>query len=140
MTTDYSSKIKIEGTEILMRPDGIVQISTADRSYNESDIRAVHTAISNLTNGKKVLSLLIPHPYTNIENDARHFLSTPEAGIPFIAKAYVIKSLSHRIIGNFIIRFRKYSLPVKFFKEVEPALEWLKTFSPENEKEPNGGH
>lgn len=128
MTLNQITYIDKGHCEILMRNDYIVQINATDRTYNVQDIKAIHAAISELTNKQKALLLLIASNYTSIDIDAKNFLSTDEAGLYSLAEAYVIKSLAQRLLLNFIIKIKGTPVPVKFFTEIDVAIKWLNSF------------
>jgi hypothetical protein len=114
---------------VFLRTDGIVQIHSTDHTYKVEDIKAIHKAVSKLTNNQKALLLLLANNFTSVDADARKFLSSPEAGAHSIAEAYVIKSLAQRIILNFLIKVNGTPVPVKFFTDSEAAIEWLQSFN-----------
>lgn len=108
--------------------DGIIQIEGSNRMYSVSDIKEIHQTVSELSGKQKALLLLIANDYTNVDMDAKNFLSTDEAGLYSIAEAYVIKSLAQRLILNFIIKIKGTPVPVKFFTERKMAITWLLSF------------
>jgi len=125
---DPSKRINNGHTEVLLRSDGIIQVNATDHSYSIEDIKTNTKSIGELTNNQKTLVVVVTSQYSDIEMDARQFASTPEAMKYSIAEAYVIKSFAQRIIANFTLKVKGFSVPVKFFNEIEPAVEWLKTF------------
>ena len=129
MTVDSLPNIKNSHSEILLRSDNIVQVNASDHVYSIADIKENTKAIGDLTSNQKTLVLVITSEYSDIEPDARIFTSTPEAMKYSIAEAYVIKSLAQRLIANFMLNVRGFSVPLKFFNESDPAIEWLKTFN-----------
>jgi len=132
MTIHPSSKIHNGHSEVVSRSDGIIQVNATDHIYSIEDIKANTRSIGDLKNKHKTLVLVITSQYSDIDIDARHFASTPEAMKYSIAEAYVIRSFAQRLIANFTLKFKGFSVPVKFFNEIEPAVEWLKTFEQNN--------
>ncbi len=122
------TKITTEHAEILIRPEGIVQVNSKDHLFTVKDIKALQTAISDLTGNQKALILLVPSEFTTMDTDAKNFLSTPESGTHSIAKAYIIKSLAQRLLINFIVKVKGTPVPVRFFNEIDHAIEWLNSF------------
>jgi len=47
---------------------------------------------------------------------------------PVIAEAIVAKSLAHKIMVNFLIRFLDAGREIKLFTKEEDAVKWLNTF------------
>ena len=128
MQSEVSDRINLGHSEIYLTTDGIVVVKGTDHTYTTEDIKQLHSAISKLTNNKKCLVLLLGSRYTLVDSEARDFLSTPAASSNFIANAYVIESLAHRMILNFIIRVKGTPIPSKFFFDEASAVKWLKSF------------
>lgn len=122
---DASTKINNGHTEVLLRSDGIVQVNATDHAYSIEDIKANTKSIGDLTNKQKTLVMVVTSEYSDIDMDARQFASTPEAMKYSIAEAYVIKSFAQRLIANFTLKVKGFSVPVRFFNEIEPAVEWF---------------
>ncbi len=132
MNVEKTSIINIGHTELFLRSDNIIQVNATDHLYSVEDIKAIHAAVNTIAGTKKALLLLVASNFTSIDPDARHYLSTPEAGAYSIAEAYVIKSLAQRILLNFLITVQGTPVPAKFFTEQETAVKWLKTFNKTN--------
>ncbi len=132
MTIIQPLTINLEHTKLVIRNDRIIQINSTDRTYDVEDIYVILKAVDELTDNQKVLLLFIASDYTLINNDAIKFLSTPEAGLNSIAKAFVIKSLSQRLLLNFLIKVNGTPVPVNFFNEINLAVTWLAGFKNEN--------
>ncbi len=126
MTEIKKTTINLSHTKLLIRDDGIIQINPSDKTYDIEDIKEIHQAATELSLNQKIRLLLIASDFTSITNDALKYLSTQEAAINSIAKAFVIKSLAQRILINFLIKVKGTPVPVKFFNDIEPAVTWLK--------------
>ncbi|MEI6021980.1 MAG: hypothetical protein WCR21_12705, partial [Bacteroidota bacterium] len=86
---NVKAKIDIGHTQILMRDDGTVVVEASNRLYTNFDIKEIHQSIRTINQGQKVLLLLKADQYTSIDQSARQYLSTEEAGKQSIAEAYV---------------------------------------------------
>jgi len=65
----------------------------------------------------------------SISKEAREFGEKPESNEMTQAIAVVVKSLAHRIIINFIIKFtRNQTMKMKMFDDKQKAINWLLTF------------
>lgn len=64
----------------------------------------------------------------DIENGAREFSSTAEVFENTIAMAIVVRSLSTRLLGLFLLRLNKrnHKTDIKLFKDSNAALSWIK--------------
>jgi hypothetical protein len=127
VTSSITNKINLIHSVIELREDNIVCVLASDQVYSESNIRDINKAIGILTDQKRTLALIVASNYSDIEADARKFLSKPEAAMYSLAEAYVIKSLAQRLIANFYVRVSGTPVPTKFFTEQKQALEWLKS-------------
>jgi hypothetical protein len=66
---------------------------------------------------------------TSISKEAREFSEKPESNEMTKAMAVIVKSLAHRLIINFIIKFTHHqSMKMKMFDEKQKAIDWLLTF------------
>lgn len=66
---------------------------------------------------------------TSISKEAREFASKPESNEMTRATAVIVKSLAHRIIINFIIKFtHQQKMKMKMFDDKQKAIDWLLTF------------
>lgn len=120
-------KIDIGHTQIFRRADGLVVIEGSNRVYSTFDIKEIHQAVQKINFQEKALLLIRPDQYTSVDQGARQFLATTEAGLQSIAEAYIIKSLAQRILLNFLIKVNGTPVPAKFFTDETEAIAWLKT-------------
>ena len=61
-----------------------------------------------------------------ITKEARKLSASAEFAQRTLAKAFLVESLGHRIIGDFYIRMNKPFIKTKLFTDREKALEWLR--------------
>lgn len=65
---------------------------------------------------------------TNLSKEAREFSTIPEKNEMTLATAVIVKSIAHRILINFIIKFiHQQTMKMKMFDDKEKAIEWLLT-------------
>lgn len=105
--------------------DGVVEIYYGDFVYNLEMAKRLTDVCGEIIGGSKMLILGITSQYSDIEAEARHFMSTPEALRFSLAEAYVLKSVSQRLLGNFYIRFQRPPVPTRLFSNVPEARQWL---------------
>lgn len=60
-----------------------------------------------------------------IEKEAREKGTDPEFQKFTLASAIVQDSLAHRILGNFIIKVQRPTVPTRLFTSTEDALKWF---------------
>jgi hypothetical protein len=108
---------------------GIIKIVYQDdHEFNIIDAKESLMDIEQITKGKMLPILKIPGKYSSIDNEARKFISSPEAMKYSSAEAFVTTFLPHRIIGNFYMKINKPVKPTAFFETEKQAIEWLKQF------------
>lgn len=106
--------------------NSIVQLNTFDDVYYDIDMVAIiihHLTL--LASGKPFKLLVIASESSNISVDSLRLLSSSEAMTYATAKAYVISSLSQKLMANFYLKCFKPKKPIKFFKDKDSALSWL---------------
>jgi hypothetical protein len=121
------NKLNIGHTELFVREDGIIEVIASNHIYTADDIKAIHKAIAQIKKNEKELILLHAENFTTIDQDARKYLSTPEAGANSLAEAYIIRTLAQRILMNFLIKVSGTPVPVKFFTDTQEAVKWLRS-------------
>jgi hypothetical protein len=112
-----------------LRSDGLVHVKV--KGNEEIEIKNVVEVVSSLEKfwqGKKFPLLIVVGEYTLPSADARAYIATPESDPYASAEAYVIQSLSQKLVGNVYLSLNKPARPTRLFNSEEKAIEWLKTF------------
>ncbi len=109
--------------------EGILKVVVKENvNLTLKDARENYIAALQLANGKRFSVLVEGHDFTTIDDDAREFSSTAEAFENTIAMAIVVRSLSTRLLGLFLLQLnkRKHKTDIKLFKDSTAALVWIK--------------
>ncbi len=136
MTTDTLKYSIIEShnhrtSEIEFWDNGIVIIKLKDNFQIElEDSKKQYELLKSKFNGiNKNLILVEIGNDCSISKEAREFGERPESNEITKAIAVVVKSLAHRIIINFIIKFTRHQvMKMKMFDDKQKAIDWLLTF------------
>ena len=106
-----------------MKLDDNVEIDIADASEQYELLKARY-------NGKTKYRILVdPGRHTSISTEAREFSSHPERNAMTLATAVLVRSLAHRLIINFMIKFiQQQNMKMKMFDSREKAISWLLLF------------
>lgn len=98
--------------------------------------------IENVREIKEINKKLVSeHPYavlvdsglfTSITMEARKLSASSEFAESTVAKALLVRSLGHRMVGQFYIKVNKPRINTKIFSDREQAIEWLKGQLPES--------
>ena len=108
--------------------NGIIFIKLDDNEeVRLEDSKSQFNFLKSKFDGINRLKVLVePGRYTEISKEAREFSSKPESNLMTLASAVIVKSLSHRIMINFIINFtRQGAMKMKMFENKEKAIDWL---------------
>lgn len=81
-----------------------------------------------ITQGKPTPFMFTAGEGVSITKEARDNATSLEDESPLVASAIVVNSTAYLLIANFYLKFNKPKRPYKVFKDVNVALNWLKTF------------
>ncbi|MES2284879.1 MAG: hypothetical protein V4547_04260 [Bacteroidota bacterium] len=109
--------------------EGVLKVVVKENvNLTLKDAQDNYKAAVQLTNGKRFSVLVEGHDFVTIDDDAREFSSTAEAFVNTIAMAIVVRSLSTRLLGLFLLQLNKrnHKTDIKLFKNGDVALLWIK--------------
>jgi hypothetical protein len=86
----------------------------------------VNKQVGILTNGKALPQLFMACPGLSVSKEVREWGVTELANEYTLSSAIVCNLLSHRILGNFLIKVQRPPVPTKMFNNVDDAIVWLK--------------
>jgi hypothetical protein len=106
--------------------NGILQLDTLDDvDYDMAKVTIIINYLTQLASDKPFKLLVIAAESSNITVDSLRLLSS-SAGMNYVeAQAYVLSTLSQKLMANFYLKFLKSEKPVKFFKDKDSAISWL---------------
>ena len=109
---------------VFIKIDDNSEVSLQDSKDQQAFLKAKYDGRN------KHLVLVEPGRYTSISKEAREFSTLPESNNMTMATAVIVKSISHRIIINFIINFiRQQNMKMRMFDDKNKAIEWLLSFN-----------
>lgn len=111
--------------EIHLRADGIVQVNAQDHEYSLEEVKELQDAVWKINGQKKAYAMILASAYSQADEEVRKHLSTPEGSAFSHGTAFVIHSLSQRILVNFLIKVQRRPAPTRFFTHQEAAIDWL---------------
>ena len=92
---------------------------------DENDHVENHKALVELTGGIKHPLLIDSDYFISVTPKGREMIRQLEPQAPISVRALVIRSLSHRILSNFYIRFHKPIVPTSVFDSYAVAMNYL---------------
>jgi hypothetical protein len=124
-----SNKITTHNFELEVHQDGYYLVTVfGDDEFTVDDLSILVKGQKDL--GARVLPVLVlcaEQASTNI--DLLNTLSKKAFNPYSSADAFVLKSMSQKILANFYLKINKPERPTKFFNDSETALTWLKKFN-----------
>lgn len=106
-----------------------VQYKVVEDEFDLEDAKRHTQTIRTLGKGKPVhLVLDFRNGDAAFTNDARsYFAQDMEHAELRISQALVLKSLAHKIVANFYLKFNKPTCPAAVFSDPEEAVKWILT-------------
>ena|ERR1051326_3399245 len=102
---------------IEFKPDVLVEVK---------DMEENKEAYRKLIGDKKVYLLSIAPATATLTHEARNLFASPGRSSFKLAEGFVISSLAHRIMANFISKVQKPKHPLRFFDNEDEAMKWLR--------------
>lgn len=113
---------------IVFRDDEILQIIYADKLLSKDEVESVFNSQREHSPWEISPILAMGKSFSNLDSEARQFLSSEKVLKHCSALAIIAQSLGEKMAANFFIKFSKPLKPTKFFSTEIEALEWLKQF------------
>ena len=120
-----SEILQCEFYAVFLRNDNIVQIQTKDNFDCElNDAINILDSIKRVSNGNKYPLLAI---YSNFNTYSKEVTAHIASHDLTKADALVGFNFAFILVANFYLRINKPNRPTKLFKDVDSAINWLKT-------------
>lgn len=120
-------KIELDKLTIKLIASNILLITLVEGvTIEKEDVIEVKKHNLKLTKGNDYVIVFDSGHYTSISKDARELMSSTEIEKNRKASAFVIHSLSQKLLGNFYLKVNKPNVPTKLFSDKEKALNWVK--------------
>lgn len=127
MTTTQTQEHKTKSATIrLLTPTIIENVIHDYAELDSADIIEIKEINKRLTGGKHYAVLVDSGMMTSITKEGRELSSSKDFQQQTTAKALLIRSLGHRIVGRFYIRVNKPHIRTKIFSDRDKAIQWLK--------------
>ena len=127
--TYTEERIELKKITITYLEDGIVEnYLKPNQIIDAEDILELQENNRLIAQNIPYTVLVIPGEGATVTKEARVLTASKKLVGIKLAKAFVLKSLAHRIIGNFYITVNKTHLITKIFSDRDKALIWLRKF------------
>jgi hypothetical protein len=118
---------KLNKARVGLRKDGIVQTDIfEEQELSLADVKEIIEVIGKLAENQMMPQLIIAEPLSGPDLKAMQYIASEGSSPYAIAEAYVITSLSQKILAKFYLNFNKPSRPTKIYGDEAEAVKWLK--------------
>jgi hypothetical protein len=107
----------------------------AEQKFSLEDFYELKKAALSIGEGASFYNIITVGPYTLPDKDAREHSCSVEGSYYKKADAFVISTLSQKIVCNLMLRLNKPHVPTKCFKTILEAEEWVKKLKLKNESQ-----
>jgi hypothetical protein len=122
----YRQEIITETVIMRMLENGVVHYTYRPHAdVTPEEHRANYDALVKLTGAIKTPVLVDSHAFANVSPEAKKLVRELEKTVPISKRAFVAKSLAHRMLANLYITFYKPLVPTRTFSSYEDAFRWL---------------
>jgi hypothetical protein len=112
-----------------LRSDGLMQLDVNPGvQATLSQIKEAIEAIGKAGGGKSYPLLVLAGKDASVDTESMEFMSKENADPYSIAEAYLVSSISQKLLGNFYLSFNKPFKPTRIFTSLPEAVKWLHMF------------
>jgi hypothetical protein len=111
------------------RSDGLLQLTIRPGTYATlAMVKEAIEALGKAGGGECCPLLIVAGKDTTVTTEAMEYMSKQESDPYSKAEAYLISSISQKLLGNFYLSFNKPKKPTRIFTKQSDAEEWLYSF------------
>lgn len=126
MTTITTKEYKIKTATIrMLKPNIIENVIQDNTTLDTDDILEIKEINKQLTGGQQYAVLVDSGMMTAITEEGRELSARKDFQQQTIAKALLVRSLGHRIVGRFYIKINRPHIKTKIFSDRDMAIQWL---------------
>ena len=121
----YIAQVEIDEVIVSLRKDGIVHVYIKPNVHIDIDAQ-----MRMLAAYKKVTNIRRPFvfeagEFASVSKEARQNAPKLEEESLVLATAIVVKNLGQRILADYYYKFNRPKRPLKIFKNMDNAVDWL---------------
>ena len=119
---------RIESATVRLIDNGIIENMIHDhQELCVPELLEIKSLNTQLSGGKPYAVLVNSGQLTTITKAGRELSASKEFVQNTVAKALLVKSVGHRIVGQFYLRVNKPHVSTKLFGKRDEAIDWLRT-------------
>lgn len=123
---------EVAETKIELRDDGIIQFFYGNIEYTMKEARLLEAAVAKLTDGVTRMSLRVADRNSSMDVEVMKYLSTGRGTLFTLADAFVIHSVTQKVLANFYLHIIRPVLPTRVFTNYVDAETWLLSLDQED--------
>ena len=109
----------------LLTPKIILVTTKNNVVLDVDDLRNIKSSNLKLSNGCKYGLISDSGNYSSVTPESRVYMASKKMEKNRIATAFIISSLSQRLLVNFFMKLNKPSVPTKVFSNLSEARKWM---------------
>lgn len=129
MFTDSKTFVENEHAQVIFDERGIMFVLVKSGTHITPEVQEGFLQLYSQVNpGKDVPFVFEGGEFITVSKEAIDNAYELEFRAPLSASALVVKNLAQRIMADFYYKFKKTYKPVKVFRELDDAIQWLEQF------------
>lgn len=121
-------EVNAEKYKIVLLEQGIIENIIFSEVLIDTEMVLKLKKENMLISGEKPYCVLVNvGEHSEATNEARELVASAEFVQITIAKAIMINSLPHRLMGNFYLKINKPKIKTRLFTDRAQAIEWLRS-------------
>lgn len=130
----FRAEFETNTTRVQLDEEGIMHVQfKAGEDVVMDDMLPMHDWICEQLKGGKHFVLTVPEYGSTVDPEVRSWARSDERVMHIGADALVVKTLAHKLLANFYIKYNKPEHPTRVFSDEETALSWLREMKSEFE-------
>jgi hypothetical protein len=127
MSVAFLRTIHLKKASVSLREDDIIQTTIhAEQELHVDDVKEIIALIGVLGGERMLPQLIVAGDLSGPDLNAMKYIASEGSSPCAIAEAYVIRSLSQKILARFYMNFNKPARPTRMFGKEAEAVIWLK--------------
>lgn len=122
----FIAEFETNTTRVQLDEQGIVYVQfKAGEDVELKDMFKMHRWISEQLEGGKHYVVTAPEYGSTVDPEVRTWARGPQRVVHIGADALVVKTLAHKLLANFYMKYNKPEHPTKVFSDMDSAVKWL---------------
>jgi hypothetical protein len=118
--------VKCDISEVTLREDDVLLINVEKgKDFKLEDFNQLKKAANQLGKGRKFFNIIKIGTLTSPNEEAMEASCSVDGAEYKYADAFVISTLAQKLLGNLYMKYKKPTVPTRFFANIEAADKWI---------------